>query len=126
MQTYTYAPTKGTLAGRRFEVELYDFPSLPIRSHYFSGTQNDQFIRPLYERDMNVYYRNMHTLNVITILELLGADGKEKKRITPDKSDPVHTFEKVCKKFARVKIQDDPSNRQVSLVTLLADTPKTF
>ncbi len=75
---------------------------------------------------MNEYYRNMHTLHVITILELLDAEGKEKKRIKPDKADPVHTFEKVCKNFIRVKIQDDPGNKQVSLVTLLADTPKTF
>jgi hypothetical protein len=125
MSAYTYAPTKGKLAGRRFEVNICHLLHIPNRIDYGSSSP-DSASRALYSHDMSNYYVSLHVHNSVTITELPGAECGTKRRIMPNKFDSVHTFEKICKRFVRTQIQSDPNNKQASLASLLDSPSKTF
>ncbi len=126
MQTYTYSPAKGKLAGRRFEVKVDGLVHRPNIIDYIDPAKPDDISRVLYERDLNCYYTSLYVHNSIVITELPNGKGEEKIRITPKKTDPLHTFEKICKKFVVNQVQKDPNNTQVSLASLLDSSSKTF
>lgn len=125
MQIYTYAPTKGKLAGRKFEVNISYLIHRPNRIDYGSSAV-DSVGKTLYSHDMSSYYVSLHVHNSVAITELPSVECEAKRRIVPNKSDPVHTFEKICKRFVRTQIQSDPTNKQASLVSLLDSSSKTF